>query len=587
MRYFILLLFSLSIGSLWAQSDRIILDENLDDWQNIAPAANDPLGDNGSSYIDFGRLWISNDEDFIFFRLEVGTEINIQSDNEITLFLDTDNNSDTGLNADGIGAELVYNFGNRVGAIYTNNNNTIVAHEDIRLFTSPTVTSEVFEIAIGRDLTFSGQSIFQGDEIKALIKNNILNGDKIPNANGGISYTFNNNTPTPLPEFSISRLETAPLRVMSYNVLFDQLFDNGVQANYERIFKALQPDIIGFQEIYDHSAQQTANKVASFLPLSGGAQWHTAKVPPDIIAVSKYPIISSHLIGTSSSSNSGNGAFLIDLNSATDTKLLFVVAHPPCCDNEEDRQKEFDALMAFIRKAKAGTGPAPLSPNDPIIVLGDMNLVGLRQQQLTLITGDIVDENNYGPDFHPDWNGADFEDAKPLATNLPLSITWYDEGTSYSPGRLDYLVYTSSVLNLENTFSLFTPALSSAELVAYDLQANDVLWTSDHLPVVGDFTVDFTTSTKPELSFINQDKLAVLPNPLIAESQLSVTLHQTSKVVILLLDVSGRACVIIHEGELSGGQHLFKIDKSQLSSGIYFCQLKTDTGIVSQKIVVF
>jgi endonuclease/exonuclease/phosphatase family metal-dependent hydrolase len=580
MNYLLLFVFSLSITSLWAQSERILLDENLDDWQSIAPVAIDPQGDNGSSYI-------SNDEDFIFFRLEVGDEINIQSGNEITLFLDTDNNPDTGLSSEGIGAELVYNFGNRVGGIYLTTNTTIVSHEDVRLFTSPTVTSEVFEIAIGRDLTFSGQSIFQGDEIKVLIKNNIFNGDKVPNTNGGISYTFNNNTPTPLPTFHINRLETAPIRVLSYNVLFDQLFDNGVQDNYARIFKAIQPDIIGFQEIYDHSAQQTASKVSSFIPLNGGAQWHSAKVQPDIIAVSKYPIISSHLIGTSSFSNSGNGAFLIDLDPATDTKLLFVVAHPPCCDNEEDRQKEFDALMAFIRKAKAGTGPAPLSPNDPIIVMGDMNLVGLRQQQRTLITGDIVDENTYGEDFHPDWNGDDFKDAKPLATNLPLAITWYDEGTSYSPGRLDYLVYTGSALNLENAFSLFTPALSSEELSEYDLEGDDVLWASDHLPVVGDFSLDFTTSAKPAPALLDQNQLIVSPNPFLLESQLIIILHQTSEVAIVLLDANGRVCAIIHEGELSAGQHLFKIDKSNLSSGIYFCQLKTDKGIVSQKIIVF
>ena len=88
--FFFLLVFSSVSGQ------RILLDEDFSDWQNIAIAYSDDIGDNGNSNIDFGDLWISNDDAFLFLRLEVGVEINLQNNNEITLYLDTDNNSTTG-----------------------------------------------------------------------------------------------------------------------------------------------------------------------------------------------------------------------------------------------------------------------------------------------------------------------------------------------------------------------------------------------------------------------------------------------------------------------------------------------------------
>ncbi|MFK7924923.1 MAG: endonuclease/exonuclease/phosphatase family protein [Bacteroidia bacterium] len=572
MRVILALLISTSFGLLQAQSNRIILDEDYADWTNINVLGSDPAGDQGNGVIDFENLWAANDEDFLFLRFDLGVEINLQEGNEVTIYLDTDNDNTTGLAVEGIGANLVYNLGDRSGTVYLNSNSTTINHADINLVSSPTVSSDQFEIAISRDAMFQGQSLFSGNEVRVLLRNAISNADQIPDFQGGLSYTFQDSISAPLPSYSIEKLSDLHTRVLSYNVLRDDLFDPSKQANYSRILKAIGPDIIGFQEIYDNSSTQTAAKVNSFLP----AQWYHAKVNPDVIAVSKYPIISSHNIAPG-----GNGAFLIDMSPL---QLLFIVAHPPCCSNNSGRQEEIDGIMAFIRDAKNGIGPINLPANSPIIIVGDMNLVGFNQQVTTFLTGDIIDQNTYGADFDPDWDSTALEDVKPLTTNLPMSMTWYNEGSSFSPGRLDYIIYSGSVMSLENSFVLFTPTLTPSELTTYDLQANDVTIASDHLPVVADF--DFGTSTAIYQDNVDKSlSLSISPNPLQERSTIYYILPQSSSVQINIFDAAGRK-VFSQQTQNGPGSHSANLNASAFTAGIYYCQLVTDYGSKTSKFVI-
>ncbi|PSO44828.1 hypothetical protein BRC21_00870, partial [Candidatus Saccharibacteria bacterium SW_7_54_9] len=67
-------------------------------------------GDRGGLNIE--RLWMAHAEQHLFLRLELGRSINLQEDNELTLYLDTDNDPTTGRQTLGIGAELSWTFGN-------------------------------------------------------------------------------------------------------------------------------------------------------------------------------------------------------------------------------------------------------------------------------------------------------------------------------------------------------------------------------------------------------------------------------------------------------------------------------------------
>ena len=580
MKFIFSLLLLLSTNLLIAQS-RIFLDEDFSDWDNIPVAYEDPTGDTGSSGIDFGKIWISNDEDFLFLRFEVGKEINLQDFNSITLHMDTDNDPSTGFGIGGIGSELNYSFGNRFGTITFPLNSTDIGHADIGLVSAPTVTSTQFEIAIARDLNFFGEELYKGNTVQIRFAMSGANEDFMPEETGGISYTFKEGPFDPLPAVSLQRPTGTDWRLLAYNVSRDDFFENSLTDEYRRILQAIQPDIIGFQEIYNHTSQQTADRVELMLPSGNGEEWYHSKVDPDIILVSRYPILESH--GTDSDGE-GNGAFLVDLDGPNGQHLMLLVAHPPCCDNNEARQNEMDAMLAFVRDVKNGVGAFSISPDDPIVVAGDMNLVGLQQQQKTLLTGDILAEFVYGADFNPDWDDTAFEDAKPFSTNLPTTTTWYSENSDFSPGRLDYIAYTGSVLDLKNTYALFTPALSAADLANSGLETNDAIFASDHLPMVADFSFKIQVGTEDLGAVV--PSMEVFPNPVFGEGILMVEMPEASEVVLELFDLQGRSVGVVFEGELGAGKSELILDGDDLGVGVYICRMISGAGVFSEMLEV-
>jgi exonuclease III len=464
----------------------IILDENYGDWNTIPTQYEDKIGDGNASGIDFRNVKISNDEERVFVYFDVTTEMNLDENNQITIYVDADNNPLTGLNRYGIGAELVFNMGDRKGIIYTASGTTHnVFHHHIGLNISPTVSGSLYEIGFNKLWRFSNKTLSLQSQIKLVLADESIAGDRAPDLGGCIAYTIDQSLTFPRSLFSIAKENPEAIRVLSYNVLRDNLFETSLTQPFQRIFKAIQPDIIGFCEIYDYSGAETAAKVASFIPLENGKTWYAASVEPDIRLVSRYPV-------SASVSLDGNGAFLLNVKGKP---VICIVAHLPCCSNETGRQREIDRIMSFVRSVKYGIASFQVPQNTPIIIMGDMNLVGLREQQQTLRTGDIKNNSEFGPDEFPDWDDTPLEDAMPVTTNLPATFTWFNDGSSYGPGRLDYILYTGSVMESVNQFSLWSPSLTEEQLATSGLQMEDVPRASDHLPVVCDFIIPGVSSS--------------------------------------------------------------------------------------------
>lgn len=566
-----------------AQS-RILVDGHFSDWDEKPVLYNDASGDGSFSGIDFGQLQIANDEDYIFFKIEVGDEINLQNENDISIYLDMDDNPATGFAINDIGADLIYFFGNRYGLYYATTSPTTIFHRDINLISAPTVTSDRFEIAIKRDISLSGRAPFSSENIKVVFKDETTNGDILPSESGGIEYTFVNENLDPLPSFSIPPTQESDLRIISYNTLFDGLFDQSRIPAFRRIFQATQPDIIGFQEIYDRSSAQVANQIESFIPSAEGQEWYHAKEGPDCHAISRYPILGSALIAGYNSS-SGNGAFLIDIPNLEE-HMLFIVAHPPCCSNNAGRQSEVDQIMEFIREAKNGNGPLPLEADAPIVIVGDMNFVGYHRQLETFLTGDISNESAFGADFTPDWDGSDFIDSAPHTTGVPFSYTWYDEGSSFSPGRLDYILYSGSNLLLKNNYALFTPSLSQSTLDDSNLFSDDAVTASDHLPVIADFQLKNITSNAEISTEKKPQTISIAPNPSNTQSSFSFFMPKKSEVQIQLLDEKGKLVRVLQKKTISAGMHHFDIDTSVLAAGVYFVRVESAEYSGTERLVV-
>lgn len=583
MKYFVF--FSLIFSSLVCFSqNRVLVDGIFDEWEEYPVSYTDVTGDGSFLGIDFEQLKIHNDDEFVFFFLETGAEINLQDLNEISIYLDTDDDMNTGFSINGIGADLVFSFGDRFGVFYGSGTSSGISHIDIGLVSAPTVTSDRFEIAINKNVAVLGTPVFQSDNLKIVFRDNISNGDLIPDANEEVEYTLEIENLEPLPNYSLQKPPASDLRIISYNVLSDGIFDQSRIPAFERIFQAIQPDIIGFQEIYDYSSAQVASQMQSILPSSSGQQWYHAKEGPDCHAISKYPILESTLI-PGYNQNAGNGAFLIDMP-GEDADLLLIVAHPPCCDNNSDRQIEVDLIMEFLREAKAGNGPIPLEAGAPIVILGDMNFVGDYRQVETLLTGNIADETSYGADFNPDWDGNDLLDSRPYTTDVPFSYTWYREGSSFGPGRLDYIIYSGSNLQLQNAYSLFTPALPQDSLDAFNLFASDVLIASDHLPIVADFEFKNLTA-QSELS--SQQHLGiseVYPNPSYEWLEIAFRIPQKDFITIRLISQDGKEATVLSQELTYSGEHKIQFNTSNIPSGVYLLEMKTSNFIDTEKVVI-
>ncbi len=558
----------------FAQS--ISIDEDFTDWENVVVYYEDASGDNAGSPIDFKTLKITNDDLYIYLYLEVGDEINLQQDNEISLLLDLDSNPETGEFFSGIGYELIFNFGQRNGQFYNPDEQNFNSY-DVGLVSSPTVTSTVFEIKINRDTEIDGTPVFENDFFDFLIRSQSSNGDLLPdNGSGTLTYSFNNENTYKARPYSLKKKNAEDIRVLSYNVLRDNLFEASVKENYQRIFQAIKPDIIGLQEVYNNSGADAAALIEQFSPSGSEEQWYHADVGNDNLMVSRFPITKQKAI-------SGNAAYLLDLGGQ---ELLTIVAHPPCCSNNENRQREIDEFMAFVRDSKAGQ-EFDIEKRTPIIVLGDMNLVGFSEQQKTLLTGDVVNEDSFGPDFNPDWDGTSFEDLKPQNPELPTTFTWYSSGSSFSAGRLDYIVYSDFVLQAVNGFSLHTPGMHPDSLQVYGLEADDTIIASDHLPLVGDFELKVITSREPDSGIPGNFRLHQnYPNPFNPSTNIYFEVPKISPVKLEVFDGLGRKVRTLFDGIKSAGNHSVLFEASDLPSGIYFYALSQNGLIISKKMLL-
>ncbi len=333
------MIFALNCGS------QIIIDENYGDWENVEDYYTDSAND-GKNGFDFGEMNVYNDSKYIYINFTTGQEINLQQDNDVKLMIDIDDDPDTGFKKRGLGVDIVYNFGSRYGRYYRNSNKYDFYHQDIELISLPTVTSNKFELAFLRKFEIGDYLISLNNKIKILLTQDFYDGDVMPDETGGYSYEMKDDE-YKVPEYSLEKEDEKDLRIMSFNVEKDNYFEN--EPPYKRMIKAIEPDILCFQEIYKNSSTKVKDKIKSYF----GGDWYHSKKGTDLIVVSKYPIKNAFRIGE-------NSGFLINKDGK---EILIVNCHLYCCDKDAKRQKEVDRIMKYIREAKNGESTYNLKKN--------------------------------------------------------------------------------------------------------------------------------------------------------------------------------------------------------------------------------
>jgi len=460
----------------------INIDGQFHDWDNVGIAYSDMEGDGMSA--DFGDVKITYDMEFLFiyFNFHNG-EYLMQDGNAFHLYIDADNNASTGLDFHGIGAELDWTFGQREGVFYINGGSEIIWQNDLTLRIGPTITSTEFEIAISREsdvLTLNESQVLA--EGKIVIAEAPPNSDTVPNEDGGIYFSIGEDT-VPLPEpIPLERKHEDDIRIVTYNTWNDGFLDEERQPHFKRIIQALDPDVIALQEHWDWD--EIDDIIQSWFP---DEPWYASWTHRDMVVLSRFSIIDdASLI----SSGRTMGA-LLDTEEELGKNLLIVNSHLSCCANNEDRQQQVDEFLSVWREWISNeNGPFNLEDETPFVHVGDFNFVGYRQQVETIRIGDIVDENEYGEDFLPDWDNTVVVDLFSRHTHKRMGYTWRSDGSSFNPGKLDYIFYSDATIDTGRHFTLNTLAMEEATLMEYGLEWDDTQEASDHLPRVFDITLN-------------------------------------------------------------------------------------------------
>ncbi len=296
-------------------------------------------------------------------------------------------------------------------------------------------------------------------------------------------------TSPPYTTISIDKNDPNHVRLLSYNMLWDGLFDR--PEPFSRILQALEPDVICFQEVRS-SPVAVAARLDAILPL-GDSHWQAHGARGTVLAAS-WPL-SMQAADTVPSTRRGQAMALVDLPDALyDVDLYATSAHLKCCGEEggpedERRQKQADANINWYRDLREAGGEVDLPAGTPFLIAGDFNMVGGMQPLHTMLDGNIIDEETYGPDSAPDWDGSNLADVHPRHNAKPADYTWRSDNSPYPPGRLDFALYTDSVMHEAKSFVLDTLDMGPVDLDAYGLLREDCAEASDHLPLVIDFAL--------------------------------------------------------------------------------------------------
>jgi len=553
-------------SSLLYSGHPITIDGLFDDWAEVDVSYSDSQGDGADA--DFADIKITYDNDFLFIYFNVHDgEYLMQDWNEFHLYIDADNDTTTGYFINGIGAELDWLFGDRSGSYYIMDGIIDIYQNDLTLRMAPTITNHEFEICISRNsnvLTMDGTQVLV--EGKVILTDTGPNADQIPDENGGISFSIGEDYIMPPTPITFDKRDETDIRLVTHNVWNSSLLDPNYEVYFQRIYQALDPDIVALQEMYENT-NQLHSLFNDWFP---DEQWYVSSQFRDNIIISKYPVLEEDYF------TSSERTMVAMLNTEDDlgSNLMIFNAHLACCNNDESRQYDADEFVSNWRDWRENdNGPFTLTEGTPFVYVGDFNLVGYRQQLTTFTEGDIEDENTFGDDYNLDWDNTSIADLFSRHSHIRMGYTWRWDNSSFSPGKLDYVLYTDSVLDTSKHFVFNTLTMDSASLAEYGLEAMDSYNSSDHSPRVLDIKIPADVEIGEAVIPKNIKISAPYPNPFNPQTAIQIELNENMHLYAAVFDINGRVVKQLINGYLQKGDLEITFNNKGLTSGIYFIRI--------------
>jgi endonuclease/exonuclease/phosphatase family metal-dependent hydrolase len=450
-----------------------------------------PYGEAGHSIAidaDFGD-WAQHksaacDDRYVYLRFTTEKPLSLQqNDKKFALQLDLDANATTGkssaVNGDHrLGADLEVQFwpakpldandrrrptsddsnAIRVATFAGDSATLDLGPGDIDLMYAPTYLASDFELRFSRELAERLTGVDIGPTLRGAFVATAAPAD----ANRALEAFELNVAPArekTLPDVSVPSAANDSIRIVSYNMLGTATFTNA--EAFGRLLQALKPDVLLVQE-WPRGGHASEGWFRQYV--EPDTAWH-ALTANDVAIVSRFDILPVFPAG-----EFGEQRVVMGRVQTPDGPLVAVSTHLKCCGSptsreELKRQAEAKTINSRLRKLVA-------SERLPLVIGGDMNLVGTRQPISLLCAG-------------LDANGTDLKVAEGLTLGDGAYYTWRDHIQGYSPARLDWLLYSRSSLQATSCFAFDPGRLSSAALERIGVRRDDGL-ASDHLPLVLD-----------------------------------------------------------------------------------------------------
>lgn len=451
----------------------LFLDGSLDDW----PAGEDAIADG----------------QHVFVRLRLPSAFTLQGGQLLTtLEFDLDGKEETGRDPKKgrlTGADLEVIFSPRspknnqirpglaVRMIDDRSATTDVGHAAVGLSFAPSFAAEHVELRFDRNQQLpepAGSRFRASKAVRGRLTIEDEAGDLITEAREFLVHL----PKMTAPEYGVLPIpakDEDTLRVMSWNVEWESPVKN--PKPFSRIFKALAPDIILIQEW-----KSTDNELQAWFSANAPSPtpWraHTLDgLGVCIVTRHKMVPLTTEPAMPSRKVNNKDKRAIRFVSAKIDTPLGVVIAnsvHLKCCGSkgtweDELRQVETESVNQFLRKALVKT------PDAACVISGDLNLVGTDLPLEAL--RDTLDAD-----------GTDLDIVHALVLGDAATYTWTNADSNFSPGRLDYAVFSDSRLAPRRTFILDTARLADGVLKQHRLERADSI-ASDHRPLVYDLEV--------------------------------------------------------------------------------------------------
>ena len=237
----------------------ILVDGFFDDWNsNSIIFYDDSLDTEGVDLLQFS---VCNDDKNIYFRLILDSEIDLSDSTDlyarIRLYIDRDNNNQTGYPVNGIGSEYGIDFNEKLmfNDVFYPENTVQTSLYELNIVPLPTITSNEFEISLDRT-GFSDTISFSFEES--------VDGDKMPNSDQIFEYILNDNSVSSIPNISFEKFDSNYVRIMTYNILSNGINNPNRREQLKRVISSVDADIFTFNECGGVSLEQMENFFSEF-----------------------------------------------------------------------------------------------------------------------------------------------------------------------------------------------------------------------------------------------------------------------------------------------------------------------------------